>query len=103
MKAFLLFEKDFHETELEGEKLTWEEIEPMYIVLADSPEEAAKICGGSLKKATSTETDDEVWFQSKPKKLPELLPEIDLEGGAYNFLYIREIPIVEANTKLPWY
>jgi len=105
MKAFLLFEKDFHRCLIEGEKeeyLDWEEIEPMYIVLADSSEKAAKVCGGSLRKATSPEEDDEVWFQSKPKKLPELLPEIGLEGGAYSFLYIREVPIVEENMKLFW-
>lgn len=102
MKTFLLFEKAFHRCFIEGEEkeyLDWEEIDPMYIVLADSTEETAKICGGLLRKAGSPEKDDEVWFQTKPKKLPELLPKIDLEGGAYSFLYIREIPLVEANLK----
>ena len=106
VKAFLLFEKDFHHCLIEGtekEYLDWEEIEPMYMILADSIEEVAKICGGSLRKASSPEKDDEIWFQTKPEKLPDLLPEIDLEGGAYNFLYIREIPLVETNLKLSWF
>jgi hypothetical protein len=103
MKAFLLFEKGFHRCLIEGEEkeyLNWEEIEPMYIVLEDSIEEAAKVCEGSLRKASSPEKDDEIWFQTKPEKLPDLLPEIDLEGGAYNFLYIREIPLVKTNLRL---